>query len=200
MKKVVLIGAGGHSRSVIALLQKNHINIERIYDQNFKNDETIFNIPVGSIKNIQSSENIILAIGDNKSRANLFLDFQNQIITENIFHPSASIETQVNFGKSNLVFAKAYLNNGAQIGHNNIINTAAVLEHEVEIGSHCHIAVGAFLLGRCQIGNQCFIGAGSIIRDGVHLCDSVTVGANSYVAKDITEPGVYVGSPARRIN
>jgi len=200
MKNVVLIGAGGHARSVIANLEKNHFSISGIYDSNFSNSELIFDIPVVSDPNdISAKEMIVLAIGDNGARKRLFEKFRQQIVNENIFHPSATLEKHVKCGVANLVFANCYLNNGVEIGDNNLINTSAVLEHEVVIGSHNHISVGAILLGRSKIGNNCFIGAGSVIRETISICDNVVVGAHSYVFADISEPGTYVGSPARKI-
>lgn len=47
------------------------------------------------------------------------------------------------------------------------------------------------------IGENCYIGAGTKIAGGVTICDDVVTGANSFVTKDITEPGVYVGTPAK---
>jgi len=47
------------------------------------------------------------------------------------------------------------------------------------------------------IGENCYIGAGTKIAGGITICDDVVVGANSFVTKDITEPGIYVGIPAK---
>lgn len=197
MKKVSLIGAGGHARSVMATLEENQIQIDGIFDVSPKKNELIFNTPVFPLDQITSKHALVLAVGDNKTREDFFLQFQSQILKENIFHPDSRVERHLNLGRSNLIFAKAYLNSGIQLGDNNIINTAAILEHEVMVGSHCHISVGSILLGRCQIGDHCFIGAGAVIRDGVRIGDHVTIGANSYVSKDILSPGVHVGSPVR---
>lgn len=53
--------------------------------------------------------------------------------------------------------------------------------------------------GDCKIGCQCFIGSGSIIAHGVTICNNTIIGCGTVVIHDITEPGLYVGSPARRI-
>jgi acetyltransferase-like isoleucine patch superfamily enzyme len=48
------------------------------------------------------------------------------------------------------------------------------------------------------IGNNVSIGSGSSILS-VNICDHVVIGAGSVVTKNITESGVYVGNPAKKI-
>lgn len=200
MKKVNLVGAGGHCRSVIALLTNNAYEIESIFDDGFKSKETILGIPlIGGSKAIESTQQLVLAIGDNQSRSRYFSTYRNQVVMELIVHPTAWLEKHLKVGVANTIFAKVFINNAVEIGDNNLINSGAILEHEVVIGSHNHISISACLLGRSQIGDRCFIGAGSIVKEKVKICSDVTVGANSFVAEDITTPGVYVGSPARKI-
>ena len=49
-----------------------------------------------------------------------------------------------------------------------------------------------------QIGNKVSIGSNATILP-VDICDYVVIGAGAVVVKDITESGVYVGNPARKI-
>ena len=88
----------------------------------------------------------------------------------------------------------------ASIGRGVVINTAAVVDHESQIGDFTHISVHATVAGRCSIGSLVFLGAGAIVIDRVRIADGVTIGAGATVIDDITEAGVYVGSPARRID
>ncbi|MNG10838.1 Galactoside O-acetyltransferase [compost metagenome] len=50
-----------------------------------------------------------------------------------------------------------------------------------------------------SIGNNVQIGAGAIILPGVSICNNVIIGAGCIVSRSISEPGVYVGVPARKI-
>jgi acetyltransferase-like isoleucine patch superfamily enzyme len=48
------------------------------------------------------------------------------------------------------------------------------------------------------IGNKVSIGSNATILP-VRICDQVVIGAGSVVTKDIGEPGVYAGNPARKL-
>lgn len=50
------------------------------------------------------------------------------------------------------------------------------------------------------VGKNCYIGAGVKIMPGVKIYDNVVIGANSFVNKNITIPGIYVGNPCKRIH
>jgi acetyltransferase-like isoleucine patch superfamily enzyme len=83
----------------------------------------------------------------------------------------------------------------------------------VRIGDDCFISHGAMFIndpfsgggpakGRRElwratmIGNGVSIGTNATILP-VTICDRSVIGAGAVVTKDITEPGIYVGNPAR---
>ena len=49
-----------------------------------------------------------------------------------------------------------------------------------------------------RIGNRVSIGTNATVLP-VTICDDVVVGAGSVVTKDISEPGIYAGNPARKV-
>ena len=146
-----------------------------------------------------NNETLVLSVGDNAKRFELYKRYTKNTLKENIVHPQVWIERHTKLGRSNQIMAFTYINAGAMIADNNILNTRSTIEHEAEIGSHNHISVGSIIAGRAKIGNQCFIGASAVVIDKVKICDHVTIGANSVVLEDIKEPGVYVGNPVRKI-
>lgn len=83
----------------------------------------------------------------------------------------------------------------------------------VTIGSHCFIGHGVMFVNdvfseggpaggdaskwkSTHIGNGVSIGSNATILP-VNICDKVVIGAGSVVTKEITEPGIYAGNPAR---
>jgi acetyltransferase-like isoleucine patch superfamily enzyme len=49
-----------------------------------------------------------------------------------------------------------------------------------------------------RIGNKVSIGSNATILP-VNICDNVVIGAGSVVTRDIVEPGIYAGNPARKM-
>jgi len=203
MKKIAIIGAGGHTRSSTNLLKQHYSSeVLNIYDESYKSDadEHINGIKIiGKISDIKIDDTIFISIGENKKREEYLHFFAKRVVQDTLIHKRAYLEKNIKIGKSNQIFANAYINSGVEIGENNIINTAAILEHEVKIGSHNHISVDAKICGRVEIGDRCFIGAGAVIIDKISICSDVIIGAGAVVVKNIVDSGTYVGNPARKI-
>jgi len=203
MNNISIIGAGGHTRSSIKILQNYfHDSMFHIYDDSFVENrrENILGIElVGNIQQVDSHSKVFLSIGDNAKRELLFHKFNNQVIKDNLFHGTAIIENDVVLGESNQFFANSYINTLSIIGNNNIINTNALIEHETKIGNNNHISVGVKICGRVVIGNNCMIGAGVVIIDKISICNDVIIGAGAVVIQDILVSGTYVGNPARKV-
>ena len=99
------------------------------------------------------------------------------------------------------------------IGRRCRIQSHAFICELVTIGDDCFVSHGAMFIndlfaeggpakGRkdlwrsTRIGNHVSIGTNATILP-VTICDHVVIGAGAVVTKDITEPGIYVGNPAR---
>lgn len=85
----------------------------------------------------------------------------------------------------------------------------------VTMGDHCFVSHGAMFINdvfqsghpangdkskwkSTTIGHHVCIGTNATILP-VSICDHVVIGAGSVVTKDIIEPGIYAGNPARKI-
>lgn len=102
---------------------------------------------------------------------------------------------------------------GVVIGKGCRIQSHAFICELVVIGDDCFISHGAMFIndifsiggpakGRrdlwrsTRIGSQVSIGTNATILP-VTICDRVVIGAGAVVTKDILEPGIYAGNPAR---
>ena len=197
---IYIIGAGGHTRTTISILQEKYDNSQlSIIDSPKFDGENILGINIMQIDYLESiSGDYFVSIGDNEKRKEIFEKIENKLNIINVISKSAYIHKSCFIGIGNLISFKAVICPGVKIGNNNIINTGAIVEHESLIGSNCHIAPGAIILGRVKIGNNVLIGAGTIIKNGISVCDNVILGAGSVVISNINKPGKYVGKVIKK--
>lgn len=104
---------------------------------------------------------------------------------------------------------------GVKIGDKTKVQSHAFICELVTIGSECFISHGAMFIndvfksggpagGRknlwksTEIGNHVSIGTNATVLP-VKIVDHVVIGAGSVVTKDILEPGIYAGNPARKL-
>jgi acetyltransferase-like isoleucine patch superfamily enzyme len=116
-------------------------------------------------------------------------------------------------GEDSFVGPFVEIQRGVVIGKRCRIQSHAFICELVRIGDDCFISHGAMFIndlfsgggpakGRrdlwrsTKIGNEVSIGTNATILP-ITICDQVVVGAGAVVTKDITEPGTYVGNPAR---
>lgn len=100
-----------------------------------------------------------------------------------------------------------------RIGRGTKIQSHAFLCELVTVGEDCFISHGAMFVNdlfrtggpargdkalwrATTVGNRVSIGTNATVLP-VSICDDVVIGAGSVVTKNITEPGIYVGNPAR---
>jgi sugar O-acyltransferase (sialic acid O-acetyltransferase NeuD family) len=203
MGEVAIIGAGGHARTLINILELRAYQVKGVYDDNFKEEyrgEIIEGYPLlGGLEAIDPSEKVIIAKGNCQDLKKLSDQFQSQLLDDNLIHPSALVETK-RIGTSNQISAMSYVSKSANIGASNLIYSQSTIEHEVELGDYNVVTVNVSLCGRVKIGNGCFFGAGSVVLPNLSICDEVTIGAGAVVTQDIKEAGTYVGMPAKKLN
>lgn len=101
---------------------------------------------------------------------------------------------------------------GATIGARTRVQSHAFICELVEVGADCFISHGAMFINdvfrggepnadpsswkHTNIGNRVSIGTNATILP-VTIADDVVVGAGAVVTKDLLEPGIYAGNPAR---
>lgn len=195
---ITILGCGGHAKSVADIILKNDKSTKLLFvDENALPDERIWGFKV--IKPSENSYPInFIAVGDNKKRETYFNSFDKKHLINVISH-NAYLGKCTNFGIGTMVGDFSKIGPEVEIGMNSIVNTAAIVEHETKIGNNCHIAPSACICGRVKIGNNVFVGAGATIIDKIEICSDVIIGAGTVVVKNITESGVYLGVPARRV-
>jgi acetyltransferase-like isoleucine patch superfamily enzyme len=81
-----------------------------------------------------------------------------------------------------------------------VVNTGSQVNHDNIIEDHVYIASGVILSGGVHVMTNTLIDDGVIVTLGKKIGANCIVGAGAVVVKDLTEPGTYVGVPAKRIS
>jgi acetyltransferase-like isoleucine patch superfamily enzyme len=103
---------------------------------------------------------------------------------------------------------------GVTIGARTRVQSHSFICELVSIGADCFIGHGVMFINdlfseggpsgkrelwkETVIGNHVSIGSNATILP-VQICDHVVIGAGAVVTKNITQPGVYAGNPARKL-
>ena len=198
MKKIVLIGGGGHCKSVLDTIKRlNSYDEIVISDSKFPANKKVLDIDIicndemlSDLKKIGFDEAFITVgnINDTSMRQNLYKKASDLgFVFPNIIDPSAVVSDYAVLENGIFIGKGAVVNADAHIEKMAIINTNAIIEHECIVGKYAHIATGAVLCGNVSVGDYSFIGAGTTIIQGISIGVHSVLGAGSIVLQNVKE-------------
>lgn len=207
MRRLLLIGGGGHCRSVLDCIDRELFAQIGICDVEERVGDSVDEIPIiGSDASLMQLREqgftdaaiTLGSIGNPKRRIALFrraleigFDFPPIIAPSAVVSGNASIAFGAFVGKG------AIVNAGAKVGQCCIINTGAIVEHDCIVNDFVHIAPGAVLSGGIFLGTGVHIGANATVIQNIRIGSEALIGAGSVVVRDIP-PGVRaMGNPCR---
>lgn len=119
------------------------------------------------------------------------------VILPTVFAADRDFENYI--GKGTFIAPYCSMMIECEIGDFCLLENYCMISHYVKIGDNVHMHPGTMIAGKTTIGNNCVFNFRSTVLNGLTICDDVEIGACSTVTKDITIPGKYVGTPARRV-
>jgi UDP-N-acetylbacillosamine N-acetyltransferase len=201
-KKLLILGFGGHARSVADVaLVCGYVELVFV-DEKAQDGENFLGHPVLANINTFAGQDWVIfpAAGDNQKR-----ELQCATAGElgfsiaTLVSPRATIGCGACISEGCFVGHHAHVGPMARLGRSCIINTGAVVEHECRIGDFCHVSVNATIAGRSSMGNYSLLGAGATVIDQTEIGNGIIVGAGAVVIDSILSEGIYVGVPARQV-
>ena len=203
-KNLILIGGGGHCKSVIEVAEGAGYTILGILDKPEEVGKKVLAYEVigvdDDIPQYVDKAEFIITVGFIKDPS-LRIKLYNKVIQAGgkfatLIASTAYVSKYAKIGQGTVVMHQAFVNAGAEIGENVIVNTFANIEHDACIGNQCHISTGTMINGDCKVGDNCFIGSQSVLSNGISICSDVVVGAGTFVHKSIFQTGIYSGNPS----
>jgi sugar O-acyltransferase (sialic acid O-acetyltransferase NeuD family) len=195
MKKV-LIGAGGFADEV-----KAHMGL---FDMISFVDDVYYKEGDEKIKPLSqfnpNEYQVLIAIGDPITREQMVNKLPKETKYFTFVHPSVIIlGNDVEIGEGSVVCAGTIITTNCKIGKHTHLNLMTTIGHDCVIDDFFTTAPGAKISGNCNIGKCVYIGTNVSIKQKINICDYTIIGLNAGVIKNIEEPGVYTGTPTKKI-
>lgn len=187
--KLVIVGAGGHGRSVADAAMLGGMWQEIVFaDDAFAQQKTSARWPIISdtahlSSVVQAGDSAIVAIGNQPVRMRLFqqlTDLKATLVT--VTHPGAWVSVDAAIGAGTAIMAGVVVGTQATVGRGSIINANATVDHDVILGEFAHLGVGVSLAGGVVVGDRAWLQAGvsagyhvkvlpdSVVAPGTALC------------------------------
>lgn len=203
--KLLLIGAGGHARSCIDVIEQQDVfqiaGFVGLSDQKKSQYTDCGYSIIGSDEDLPELAKIydyaLISLGQIQSvdsRIRLYkkiisLAFRLPIIVS----PNAYVSSHATIGAGTIVMHGAIVNAGANVGNNCIINSRALIEHDALVGDHCHISTGAILNGNAKVGDRSFVGSNGVIKQGIVIGEGSIIGMGLVVRHNLEDRTHFKG-------
>lgn len=204
MKKLVIIGAGGFGREVLAWARQAR---EPMVVKGFLDDNAAaldnFHKSVGILGNIENyrptdDEVFICAMGqvESKRRCIEMIKQRGGAFTQ-VIHSTAVVGENAILGEGVILCPFSIVASDARLGRFVSVNLHSSVAHDASVGDwtqlHCHVDV----TGWAAIGERVTIGSHASVLPGVAVGDDVMIGAGSVVTKNVGAGTTVFGVPAR---
>jgi len=190
--KLALYGYGGHAREVASQIDQE---VTFFVDDEYSNDVAK---PISSFN--PSEYAMMVAIGDSKTRFDIVQKLPKETIYFSYIHPTALIlDDNISIGSGCFIGAYCILTTNITMGDHGILNRGVQIGHDTKIGTYFSAMPGSVVSGNVVIHDCVYLGTNSSIKENTSIHSLSTIGLNSGVVKNIEEPGVYGGVPAKKI-
>ena len=202
-KPLIVLGAGGHARSCIDLIEQGKdFYVAGLVAVESESKRKVFDYSViasdSEVHQLASKyQYAIVGIGQISTAINRIRLYELALGAgfrlPTIIAPSAYVSPRAFLGQGSVVMPGAVINAGVEIGTNCIINTNATIEHDSVIGNNCHISTGAIINGSVVIGDDTFLGSGSVVREGLSIGRSAIIGMGLSLRHNVIEGTTFLG-------
>ncbi len=209
MEKIILLGFGGHCKSIIDSIESLNeysivgvLDVKEKYGQRYRDYEVIGDDDMLQQLYICGVTHAFVSVGylgENTVRERLFSKVKKMGFTvPTIIDKTAILADDSIIGEGTFIGKGAIINSNVKIGEMAIINTGAIIEHDCIIGDYAHISVGSVLCGAVKVGKSAFVGARTVVKQGLTIGEKVLIGMGSSVISDVDDNVKIYGLIKRR--
>ncbi|KPA96665.1 sugar O-acyltransferase, sialic acid O-acetyltransferase NeuD family [Pseudomonas asplenii] len=207
-KPLVLLGAGGHAKVLLSLIQALGLELLGVCDPALSRqggalwrgvkvlggDDALGVIDPLSVGLVNGVGQVVGGTG----RRSIFIGLKEKgFYFPPLVHPAAWVDSTAALHEGVQVMAGAVIQADVSIGANSIVNTRSSIDHDCCLGADVHVAPGATLCGGVQVGDQAFIASGATVIQGLVVGEGAVVGAGSVLVRNLLARQVLLGPAAR---
>ncbi len=208
-KPLVILGAGGHAKVLLALVQSVGFEVlgvcdPALADQGIEEwrgisvlggDNALEALDPRSIELVNGLGQLVGGTG----RRSIFQRLKQQGFRFPVLvHPTAWVDQSAILHEGVQIMAGAVIQADVVIGANSIINTRAGIDHDCRLGEDVHVAPGATLCGGVQVEGRAFIGSGATVIQGLKVGVEAVVGAGATLSRNLEARHVLLGPSGRK--
>lgn len=201
MHDIYIIGASGHSKVIVDILNTQGYEVLGIFDKNPLIKQLLhFEVKLKP----DSSEwptngNYIIAIGNNRIRKQIAEEYKNILTFGKAIHSNSIVSRYAQVSAGTVIMAGATINVDVTIDKHVIVNTNCSIDHDCILENYVHISPNVALAGNVTVEEGTHIGIGACVIQGIKIGKWATIGAGAVVINDVPDYAVVVGNPGRII-
>lgn len=206
---VALVGAGGHAREVLDVVDavnadgRRRIEVVGVvaaeppgpgsplatYDLPYLGGDEVWD-------DLPASVGYLLGIGSPQLRARLDAALRARPAPV-LVHPLSTLGRAVEIGAGSVLFPFVSITNHVRLGRHVHVNRNATVGHDATLGDHVLVGPGAVVSGAVAVGDRAMLGAACSVRQGLTVGADAVVGMGAAVVADVPAAATVVGVPAR---
>lgn len=210
MKKLVIVGAGGFGREILAWIKDVPTLAQEYESICFLDDNPKALEPynyqepiIGSIQEYRPQEGDALVMGI-AAPTRRKLEIAETLLQRgarfiSLIHPTAVLGNNVKLGQGCVICQNVIITSDVTIGNFVSINVLVAIGHDVILGEGCTLYSFVNVNGFVKLGRGVEIGSHGTILPGAVVGDFATVGAGSVVLKHVKPGSTVLGVPAKII-
>jgi len=184
-RDILLIGAGGHARACIDVVEVAGFNIVGLVARAEEVGRRVLGYPVlgadADLPALRAHAPLALVVigqlGDPAPRqAAVAAASAAGFAFPAMVSPLAHVSRHASVGEGSIVMHGAIVNAAASVGKHCIVNSQALVEHDAVLGDFAHLSTRALLNGGVRVGERCFVGSGSVVRQ------EIVIGSDCFIA------------------
>ena len=181
-KRVIVIGAGGHGRSVAeAVLLLGRDELVGFVDDGADANAKVWTYPIlgrtDSLHTLREhADAVVVAIGNNTVREKLHARAREvgfELLS--VIHPTAFVSPTAALGSGCAVMAGAVVGTEAHLGEGVIVNCGATVDHHCRVDAFGHLGVNACMAGGSVLGHRAWMQAGAAMGYCVKIADDTVL-------------------------